>query len=560
MLVVYVFYCAALMLHWTRECVPLQVSERDGLHGQKLVPAPDPPRTGQHTHTANFLEINYAPSSKETLSDTTVSHHLPDNAPCFESSQGHDEILDDIFAVLREGWGKEGELTNNNLTQFGICTKADGSSGLVLSELANAANRDQTKGLNVLHPTKELLAEPVGGGRLVLTLDLPQSPLLKLNPILLLAFGSPLAATDLGVTFTSQSLHPNTQAACISEGTQYIILTGKASDGSVNQKWRLSVEAKSSDAGQTLQEILIGGESGSNTSMTPLLLFLSDRGTDLRSAQVPGSSLGSSETFSFLCELQKFLGDVLTQDRPESTPVQLDSLQSLPPLTLGLSSSETLLVGLLNSSAPTIFSFPSQGSVLKVHRGELALTPALLEVLRHRLEQAVGQITDVIREEEVGHRAMERLGRLRALSTFPKEEPPAGESQYRAFLLLKALQTVGRAYEVERGLRATRAGQGSPVRGNLCGLHSLTVSLEKYFVAPDTATINYCQGVCDFPLTNVNSHAALLNVQIQSGKVLDRPLCCVPVAYEDLDVVELNDEGTRLCIKADLVAKECGCR
>lgn len=136
-----------------------------------------------------------------------------------------------------------------------------------------------------------------------------------------------------------------------------------------------------------------------------------------------------------------------------------------------------------------------------------------------------------------------------------------GERQYCAFLLLKALQTVARAYEAERGLRATRAGQ---MRRNLCGLHSLNVSLEKYFVGPNAATINNCQGVCDLSpgnsLPNVNNHAILLHKQIEHGMELERPLCCVPVAYEDLEVVEWNSDGTYICIKPNMVAKECGCR
>lgn len=134
------------------------------------------------------------------------------------------------------------------------------------------------------------------------------------------------------------------------------------------------------------------------------------------------------------------------------------------------------------------------------------------------------------------------------------------ETQYRAFLLLKALQTVARAFEVERGQRAARGGQDGPGRGLPCRLYSLTVSLERYLVGPTTATINNCHGVCGFPLINGNNHAILLNSQIQSGMALERSLCCVPVDYEDLEVAELNEEGTTISIKPNMVAKECGCR
>lgn len=57
----------------------------------------------------------------------------------------------------------------------------------------------------------------------------------------------------------------------------------------------------------------------------------------------------------------------------------------------------------------------------------MAVSPALLEELKQRLEQTVMQIMEVIREEELGQRATERLGRLRELSAFPKKEPAAGD-------------------------------------------------------------------------------------------------------------------------------------
>ncbi|KAF7664110.1 hypothetical protein LDENG_00189360 [Lucifuga dentata] len=394
-----------------------------------------------------------------------------------------------------------------------------------------------------LFSSSELLTEEDGGG-FMLTFDLPQSPLLKLNPVLVLAFRSSLTEGDLNVTFTSQSLHPDTQAVCISAGTHYIMLTGKASQGIIHQKWRITIETKSPDMEQKLKETLIGGKSGSN--MTSLLLFLSERGTDM--SQTP-------ETFCFFCELQRFLGDVLHQDHPERTPVQLASLQSLPPLTLGLSSSETLLAGFLNSSALTVFTFPTQGSVFQVHHAELALSPALLEELRQRLAQSVLRVMGVVREEEMGHRVAERLRRLKELSTLPKDEPAAGELEEE-----EALQTVTQAYEVERAQRAVRAGPHSTVRGHVCGLRSLTISLETHLVGPNTATINNCHGACSFPLVRANNHAILLNSHIESGNVMERPPCCVPVAYEPLEVVEVNAEGTYLSIKPDVVAKECGCR
>ncbi|XP_071343662.1 muellerian-inhibiting factor isoform X2 [Trachinotus anak] len=439
-------------------------------------------------------------------------------------------------------------------------TVSDSSSGSVLLELAKETSRNQRNGLEVLHPTGVLVAEEDDGETLMLTFDLPPSPLLKLNPVLLLAFESPFKGGDVDVTFTSQSLQLNTQSACISGGTEYILLTGNASEGTLHQKWRISVETNSPDMKKSLKDILIGGKPGSNISIIPLLLFSGGTGTDTRHTHVSSSFPASSQTFSFLCELKRFLGDVLPNDHPESPPLQLDSFPSMPPLSLGLSSSETLLAGLINSSSPTVFCFPRWGSISQGHPGQLAMSSALVEEVRQRLEQIGMQIMELIREKEVGHRATERLERLKDFSTLPTKELAAGESQYRAFLLLKALQTVARVYELQRGLRATRADPSNPVRGNVCGLRSLTVSLERRLVGPNTANINNCQGSCAFPLTNANNHAVLLHFYIESGNTDERPPCCVPVAYDPLEVVDLNEDGTYLSIKPDLVAKECGCR
>uniref|UniRef100_UPI0037E9AE8E muellerian-inhibiting factor n=1 Tax=Semicossyphus pulcher TaxID=241346 RepID=UPI0037E9AE8E len=529
MLVVDFFYCGALMLCWTKCCVALI-----------------PPYNPTMTDTGDGLEIENAQHTSSTMT-SSVSHHVPHLRPCF---------VDDILAALREGVGNSGEISNRTLSLFGVCTDSDNSSGSVLSELAKKASRNLRHGLEVLHLAGGLLAEGDERGALKLTFDLPHSPLLKPNPALLLAFESPITLGNLDVTFTSQSLHPHTQSVCISGETQFIMLAGKESEGKVHHKWRISAETNSPVMNQRLKDLLIGGKSESNISMTPLLLFSGERGSDTRHIHVSGQSMTPSHTSSFLCELRRFLGDVLPQDHTASPPLQLDSLQSLPPLTLGLSSSETLLSGLMNSSALTIFSFSSWGSNFHVQHGELAMSPALLEELRQRLEQNVMQIMAVIREEDEGRRATQRLGRLREHSAFPKKELATGESQYCAFLLLKALQTVARVYEVEKRLRATRAGSNNSMSGTICGLRSLTVSLERYVVGPNTANINNCHGSCTFSLVNANNHAILLS----SHNAEERAPCCVPVSYEPLEVVDLYEHGTELSMKQDVVAKKCGCR
>ncbi|KAI9547676.1 hypothetical protein NQZ68_014942 [Dissostichus eleginoides] len=286
-------------------------------------------------HLSNGRSPARSPSLTEQTFPTTaskVSHPAPHYAPCF---------VDDIFAALRESVGNDDELTNSSVYQFGVCTASERSS--VLLQLAKETRRNHRDGLEVLPPTGVILAEENERGALLLTFDLLQSPLLKPNPVLLLVFESPLTGGNLDVTFTSQSLHPNTQT-------------------------------------------------------------------------------------SFLCELKRFLGDVPPQDPPDFPALQLDSLDSLPPLMLDLSSSDTLLAELINSSSQTIFSFPNWGSMFQVYLGELAMSPALLQEVKQRLQQTVTQVTEVIETEgEVGCSATKRLRRLTELSAFPEKEPAAGD-------------------------------------------------------------------------------------------------------------------------------------
>lgn len=143
---------------------------------------------------------------------------------------------------------------------------------------------------------------------------------------------------------------------------------------------------------------------------------------------VRGSDPVSSQTAAFLCELRRFLGDFKQQDHRQSPPLPLTSLQSLPAVTIGPSSSEALLAALINSSTLTVFSFAGCcSSPARVHGGELSLSSLLLEELRQRLAVAVAHSLEVMRQEEVGSRVAERLGRLVELSEALKREPATGD-------------------------------------------------------------------------------------------------------------------------------------
>ncbi|XP_077367678.1 uncharacterized protein LOC144011015 [Festucalex cinctus] len=266
---------------------------------------------------------------------------------------------------------------------------------------------------------------------------------------------------------------------------------------------------------------------------------------------------GSSQPLFFLCELRRFLSDVLPHNHPDAHLLKLDSLQSLPPVMLDLSSSESMLAELINSSAPTIFSF--KASSYQFHWGELAMPPGLLNELKQSLEHNLVQMKEVLRNKENGQRKTKRLQKLWELCAFRMVDQASGNSQYCAFLLLKALKTAGREMLLQQ--RATRAERSPRSREAPCHLKSLTVSFEHYVVGPNMADIKNCHGHCALPITvNTVNHALWLNSHIESGNVHERSPCCVPLEYDSLEMVGFNEKGTFLKSYPDAIAKKCGCR
>ncbi|XP_051930751.1 muellerian-inhibiting factor [Hippocampus zosterae] len=524
-----VFHRGLMMLCWMGCCCCVVLPDSPGLQPGATVTATKRPAS---TKEAGERSLTLVPTRS-----TVASLVPPKSSACF---------LEDVLAAMREALEDDGQLTPGGATLFGMCA-ASGSLA-VLMGLAKDAKRKLGGTVELLHPTEVILVEEEDDREaLILDFHIPQSPLLQHKFVLLLALESPFSGDDSDqITFTSQSLLPNTQVVCMSEGTQYVLLTGQTS--MEYQRWMLSIDSKSPNMKKRMKELLTDGNTR-RSNVTPVLLFSLEEDISTKVS-------GLSQPSSFLCELRRFLSDSLPHKSPHAPPLRRESLQAPPPISLDLSSSESVLAELINSSAPTVFSFT--GSTYHVHRGELAMPPGLLDELRHGLEQTLLQIREVLRDKDNGHRSIKRLQRLWELCDFPMVDPAKGESQYCAFLLLKAMKTVRR--EMLPQLRATRAEPRPTAREATCRLRSLTVSLERFVVGPNTANINNCHGQCAFPLEKTVNHAVLLNAHIESGNVHERSPCCVPFAYESLEVVDLNEHGTLFFTHPDMVAKECGCR
>ncbi|XP_051549045.1 muellerian-inhibiting factor-like isoform X2 [Myxocyprinus asiaticus] len=520
---------------------------------------------------------------------TDQSTHATEDVPCQEEQSANNHAMDDFLTALKDGWNRESEQPTE-FQRFGMCSQHDAIPDFQVSALTRLAEsaHQQSNGLKVVHATKVDIWDAEKDGEITLALTFPrQAQPTNLASLMLLFSVDSIKGDGLRMTFSSHTIHPYKQTICISKGMLFIFLTGgqREHNNHSHLKLRLAVETLKTENSQKpslseLQEVLMRKVDGNNITMRPKLLFLSDRGNSdehrtpylkfhgipLDQRPSPGP-LPPSRTFLFLCELKKLFNDIqpekeLPTPQEEASTVSLDTLHSLPPLTLGVSSTESLLSVLVNSSTPTAFVFPQRQQSLQNHRVELTLESPLLSVLRQRLDEAIAQV-----KKEAGQKVIDRLQKLSELSALPPDgdddkaiSQDYKEAQYRAVLLLKALQTVLRTLEVERAQRTARADEDGPTTPSQCRLQSLTVSLRKYYFEPSMANINNCVGACVFPVDNGINHAILLNHHIESGQLVTRSPCCVPVDYIDLHVIELESVGTQIAQKRNVVATTCGCR
>ncbi|KAG9266835.1 muellerian-inhibiting factor [Astyanax mexicanus] len=510
--------------------------------------------------------------------DLTPVHSLPgqqlsEPVACVqEQQQSPPDAVGDFVQALRDGWSKHSELGKEELARFGFCSHSDRSEHQQFSSVLMLGQKahEENSGPGYFHTQKEHW-DVEDDGKFTLTFHLMKPCMAyqqnTVASVVILFFMDTTATEELNLKFSSHGLQPNKQAVCVSKNTQFLLLTADQTKffTHAHLKLRIVVDAKN-DSGQKigladLQAILMKRDIRTNTPLSPVVLVYTHGTNSVSEAS------HSNQTFFFLCELQTFLKEVLPQgnaaETPEEASVSMNVLHSLPPLKLGVSSSESVLLELINSSSHTVFSFPRQSLGLQGHRVELALNPVLLSVLRLRLDEAIAQI----HKEEAGHSVKDKLQILTALTALPDDGQGVetglentNEVQYRALLLLKALQAVLGIWAAERTQRAARADQDGTTKPTQCRLQSLTVSLEKYLLEPATANINNCEGTCGFPLTSGNNHAILLNSHVQSGQPLNRTLCCVPVEYDDLSVIELDSDGTTISYKTNTIAKSCECR
>nr|XP_015220826.1 PREDICTED: muellerian-inhibiting factor [Lepisosteus oculatus] len=428
-----------------------------------------------------------------------------------------------FLSAVRQIWGEGGRAEEERVSaQFGICPPGGATSGGLLKAVSALAalpaprGRD-ADGLPALSPTKarwEELEER-GRGRLTLhfTLPPPQRPLLpQTMPLLLFSpRGPPVSEGEaLRVSFTAHTLHPHTQTVCVSVDTQFVALIGGQAAGHAHGHLVFQVTIETHRAGDgkgpalslsELQGFLLGEDKERNTTQNPVLLLLPPVGQGETVAESPESLTGNNRV------------------RPEPSPA---------PGPAG--DSDTFL---------------------------------FLNQLQDFLREALPSSRVSAPEPSPGGPPGTRSSALDGLRSPPRAPLDTGR-QYRALLLVVALRTVltfwDQQGEAERQRRSESQGDGR------CRLHPLEVDLRMFrgLTFPSAISIGNCQGACRAPLLPqdglANNHALLLVRLQEEGLPLARPPCCVPVRYEERQVVEISNHQTLVSSRPEMAAVQCGCR
>uniref|UniRef100_A0A8C5P918 TGF-beta family profile domain-containing protein n=1 Tax=Leptobrachium leishanense TaxID=445787 RepID=A0A8C5P918_9ANUR len=230
---------------------------------------------------------------------------------------------------------------------------------------------------------------------------------------------------------------------------------------------------------------------------------------------------------------------------------------------------------LVESQEPLVFFFlPGSKCLLRTIFQE-KFNGTLLEKMIMKIQEVLEELEEILSD---GERVQVLQNLLRFchgsfnVSYLPRIQtlPQLGDCKHKKFnslMLLKVLQAIRSNWQDRKKL--SRQYRAAGIKSH-CRLQELVISLKPYAEYKDIhfpekkININNCVGSCRFPQTTQNEYQAhvVLLIQLQERKQpeLDRPPCCVPVKYEGQWLLIADENGIRLQLYPNMVAKECGCR
>ncbi|XP_071968803.1 muellerian-inhibiting factor isoform X2 [Engystomops pustulosus] len=250
------------------------------------------------------------------------------------------------------------------------------------------------------------------------------------------------------------------------------------------------------------------------------------------------------------------------------------SSDDLRPQLLNVTEIEAL-EWLVDSQEPLVFLFLPGSKHLLAHRLQERLNGTLLERITEKTQEVLEDMKDIFSLGDHVQMLQKLINSCHShfnisyLSIEEKQSPPLGNKLHRklhSLMLLKTLQTI-RAYWQDRK-KLSRQNRGAGLKPH-CRLQELTINLKPYpeykdIHFPEEININNCVGPCRFPQTTQSDYQAhvILLIQLQERRQsgLDRPPCCVPVQYQEQWLMVAHENGIKLHLYPNMVAKECGCR
>ncbi|XP_066458143.1 muellerian-inhibiting factor [Eleutherodactylus coqui] len=490
-----------------------------------------------------------------------------------------------------------------DLALFGMCPeegKADNKGAI--KELARFIAKPEGKQLVVLHLQK--VDWEIGSSfQFRGTVRQHITPLLQHLHLLIAVFYPDTHNLTMGskVMISGEAV-PESQVVCLSSETRYLVVRLNEEVMSVEPedvRLKTSFQVKKYSDGSVLSSTesaghLFGMDKRCFTKIAPVIFMLLSHTVSIRPAHTVsvsrrrGSTKRSpvhnkmiiSKKDEFLETLSHFSTLLMpSHTKPSSTIyVSLDpndeSAGVLRPQLLNVTEVEALK-WLVDSQEPLVFLFLPGSKHLLANRIQETLNGTLLERITEKTQEVLEDMEDVFSTGDHVQILQKLIYSCHShfnVSYFSidEEQPPQlGNNQHRklySLMLLKTLQTI-RAYWQDRK-KLSRQNRGANLKPH-CRLQELTINLKPYpeykdVYFPEEININNCVGPCRFPQTTQSDYQAhvILLIQLQETRQsgLDRPPCCVPIQYQEQWLMVAHDQGIRLHLYPNMVAKECGCR
>ncbi|XP_073511272.1 muellerian-inhibiting factor [Phyllobates terribilis] len=481
-----------------------------------------------------------------------------------------------------------------DLALFGMCAdEAQATDKEAMKELAEIITEPEEKQLVVLHLQK-VDWDTAASFQFQGTVKQQVTPLLQhLHSLIAVFYPDTHNLTMASKVIITGEAVPKKQVVCLSSETRYLVVRLREEVMSIDPedlRLNTSFQVKTYSDGSALSTTeaashLFGMDKRCFTKITPVIFMVLSQSVPISRSDhtlsvtsVHNQILNTKDEFlESLSHFSTLL--MISHAKPSSTiHVSLDpndeSVGNLHPQLLNVTEIEAL-EWLVDSQEPLVFLFLPGSKHRLAKRIQEKLNETLLERITEKTQEVLEDMKDIFSTSDHVQilqkliRACHNHMNVSYVSVDEEQSPQVVNEQHRklhSLMLLKTLQTI-RVYWQDRK-KLSRQNRGAGLKPH-CRLQELTINLKPYeeykdIYYPEEININNCVGPCRFPQTTKSDYKAhvILLIQLQDRRQsgLDRPPCCVPVEYQELWLMVAHENGIKLHLYPNMVAKECGCR